>query len=301
MVILSWNNSYNSQPSSLTDIALDSMNKENWFTEVYPADGCALSLEVSEKLHEEQTPWQKLEIYQTTQFGRLMVLDDCIMLTGRDNFIYHEMMTHPALCMHQSPQHVLIIGGGDCGCLKEVLKHEDVRQVHQVDLDERVTRASEKFFPELCVSNGDPRARLSFTDGVAFAEQAEAGSFDIIIIDSVDPVGQAARLYSEEFYQSCHSALADGGIMIAQSESPLFHSELIHSMHARMTDAGFSDVTPFFFPQCTYPSGWWSASMAFKGNRPATHRTVDIETSYYNNAIHLAAQAVPQFMRNTSE
>lgn len=276
-----------------------SLNNNNWFTEIYPDDGCALSLELSDKLHQEQTPWQKLEVYQTTHFGRLMLLDDCVMLTSRDNFIYHEMMTHPVLCAHPAPKNVLIIGGGDCGCLREVLKHQSVRHAHQVDLDERVTRAAEKFFPELCVSNNDPRAELSYTDGVAFIEQAAPSSYDIIIVDSVDPVGQAARLYSEEFYRACYAGLAEDGILVAQSESPLFHKDLILSMQSRMSDAGYNDATTLYFPQCTYPSGWWSASMAFKGSKPADFRTVDIETEYYNNDIHQAAQAAPQFMRNT--
>jgi spermidine synthase len=276
------------------------LNSEKWFTEVYPEDGCALSLELSQKLHEEQTDWQKLEVYQTTGFGRLMLLDGCIMLTSRDNFIYHEMMTHPVLCMHPAPVNVLIIGGGDCGCLREVLKHPVVKHVHQVDLDERVTWASAKYFPELCESNSDPRAELSFTDGVAFIEQAKSSSYDIIIVDSVDPVGQAARLYSEEFYSACFRGLSDEGILVAQSESPLFHQKLIHSMQSRMANTGFHDATTLFFPQCTYPSGWWSASVAFKADRPSGYRSVDIETKYYNNAIHQAAQAVPQFMLNTS-
>jgi spermidine synthase len=163
-----------------------------------------------------------------------------------------------------------------------------------------VTWASEKFFPELCESNTDPRASLSFTDGVAFIEQAEEGSYDIIIVDSVDPVGQAARLYSEEFYQACYAGLSEDGILIAQSESPLFHKDLIHSMQSRMADVGFKDITTLFFPQCTYPSGWWSASMAFKVGKPLGFRTVDIETEYYNNDIHQAAQAMPQFMRKVS-
>ena len=275
------------------------LNNNNWFTEIYPDDGCALSLELADKLHQEQTPWQKLEVYQTTHFGRLMLLDDCVMLTSRDNFIYHEMMTHPVLCTHPAPKNVLIIGGGDCGCLREVLKHQSVRHAHQVDLDERVTRAAEEFFPELCISNNDPRAELSYTDGVAFIEQAGPSSYDIIIVDSVDPVGQAARLYSEEFYRACHDGLAADGILVAQSESPLFHKDLILSMRSRMSDAGYNDATTLYFPQCTYPSGWWSASMAFKGNKPSDFRTVDIETEYYNNEIHQAAQAAPQFMRNT--
>ncbi|MCK5360185.1 MAG: polyamine aminopropyltransferase [Gammaproteobacteria bacterium] len=274
------------------------LNTDKWFTEIYPEDGCALSLEVSEKLHQEQTEFQSLEVYQTTAFGKLMLLDGCIMLTDRDNFIYHEMMTHPALYSHPNPKRVLIIGGGDCGCLREVLKHQDVNHVHQVDLDEAVTRASEKYFPDLCESNNDSRAVLSFTDGVEFVENAEADSYDLIIIDSVDPVGQAARLYSEDFYRACFNALADDGIMIAQSESPLFHKSLIESMQSRMVNVGYKSVTSLFFPQCTYPSGWWSASMALKGNKATENRKVDIETKYYNNDIHQAAQAVPQFMRN---
>ena len=300
MVILSCRKRYNLPPIESNDSIRKMLNSDKWFTEVYPDDGSALSLELTEKLHQEQTPWQKLEVYQTTKFGRLMLLDGCIMLTGRDNFIYHEMMTHPVLCSHPAPQKVLIIGGGDCGCLREVLKHPQVKHVDQVDLDERVTWASEKFFPELCESNDDPRASLSFTDGVAFIEQAESGSYDVIIVDSVDPVGQAARLYSEEFYRACYTGLSENGMLVAQSESPLFHKDLIHSMQTRMAAVGFNDATTVFFPQCTYPSGWWSASMVFKGHKPLDFRTVDIETEYYNNDIHQGAQAMPQFMRNAS-
>jgi spermidine synthase len=276
------------------------LDDKNWFTEVYAEEGSAFSLRISDKLHEESTPYQTLAIYQTEHFGRLMTLDGCVMLTSRDNFIYHEMMTHTAICSHPEPKRILIIGGGDCGCLKECLKHPDIAHVHQVDLDERVTWASEKWFPELCSSNKDPRALLSFTDGVAFAEQAAAGSYDIIIIDSVDPVGQAARLYSESFYQSCYAALATDGIMIAQSESPLFHAELITAMQQRMQDAGYSNVKTLHFPQCSYPSGWWSASLARKSPDAKKFRHLELETGYYNEDIHQAALAVPQFMRRAT-
>jgi spermidine synthase len=273
------------------------LDDDNWFTEVYPDDGSAFSLRITETLHEETTPYQSLAVYQTEHFGRLMTLDGCVMLTGRDNFIYHEMMTHAAICSHPAPARILIIGGGDCGCLKECLKHPDIDHVHQVDLDERVTRASERWFPELCSSNDDPRAAFSFTDGVAFAEQAEPCSYDIVIIDSVDPVGQAARLYSVDFYRACMAALTDQGIMIAQSESPLFHAGLIGSMRQRMADAGFDSTETLHFPQCSYPSGWWSATMAHKSSAEKNIRHVGLETGYYNYDIHRAALAVPQFMR----
>ena len=129
---------------------------DGWFTEVFQDQGTAFSLQVKKKLHEEQTEFQKLEIWETETFGNLMVLDGCVMLTTRDNFLYHEMMTHPALFTHKDPKKVVIVGGGDCGTLKEVLKHPGVEEAWQVEIDERVTRLSEQYFPELCESNTDP-------------------------------------------------------------------------------------------------------------------------------------------------
>jgi spermidine synthase len=274
----------------------------DWYTEIATEAGIALSLRIKAKVHEEQTPYQRLEIYETEKFGYLMTLDGFVMLTSRDNFIYHEMMTHPALYTHAAPKRVLIIGGGDCGCLLEVLKHPDIEQADLVDIDERVTRASEKFFPELCASNDDPRASLNFEDGIKWVENAAGGRYDVIIIDSTDPIGQAARLYSEEFYRACHAALADGGVMVAQSESPLFHAELIKTMRERMQAAGFTQATTLYYPQCTYPSGWWSTSMACKRGSPTDFRDMDAEaktfsTRYYNAALHRGALAAPEFMR----
>ena len=145
---------------------------KSWFSETHGKDGSAFSLAITEKLHEEQTPYQKIEIFDTQQFGKLMVIDGCYMVTSRDNFLYHEMMTHPAMFTHPDPKRVLIIGGGDCGTLREVLKHRGVDRVWQVDIDEAVTRLSEKYFPELCESNGDLRARLLFEDGIQWIKDA---------------------------------------------------------------------------------------------------------------------------------
>ncbi|MCG8379325.1 MAG: polyamine aminopropyltransferase, partial [Proteobacteria bacterium] len=158
---------------------------ENWFSEA--ASGYAMSLEIEEKLHEEQSPYQKIEIYKTRTFGNLMTLDGITMLTTRDNFIYHEMMSHPALFNHPNPKDVAVVGGGDCGTLKEVLKHDSVKQVTQIELDERVTRISEKYFPELCESNNDPRAILLFEDAIDWMKNTKAESLDVIILDTTDP------------------------------------------------------------------------------------------------------------------
>jgi spermidine synthase len=275
---------------------------QTWYTEQWAGQGSAISLKVQDKVHDERSPYQRIEIYETESFGTLMTLDGLVMVTDRDNFIYHEMMSHPALFTHPDPRRVLVIGGGDCGTLREVLKHPSVELAEQVELDERVTRVSEKFFPELCASNNDPRARLHFADGIKWVAEAKPGSYDVIIIDSTDPVGPAAGLFSETFYQYCLQALRPHGLVVGQSESPLFHADLIVSVQRALKSAGFHDVTSLFFPQCTYPSGWWSATLASKDGSASEIRAQastpkPFATHYYNYGIHLAALAPPEFLR----
>ncbi len=274
---------------------------ELWFSERNDELGYGLDLKIKAQLHEEQSPYQLIEVFETETFGNLLTLDGLVMLTDRDNFIYHEMMSHPVLFTHDNPRDVAIVGGGDCGVLKEVLKHAQVQQAIQVELDERVTRVTEEFFPDLCSSNNDPRASLLFTDAVKWVQQREAESLDIIIMDTTDPVGQATRLFSAEFYATCHRALRPGGLVVAQSESPLLHKHLITDLQSVMREAGFDDVQSMGFPQCTYPSGWWSATMAGKGRKLDNYREADVTkrafaTSYYNKGIHLGSRALPQFM-----
>jgi spermidine synthase len=274
----------------------------NWFSEVLTDKGCAFSLRTRAKLHEEQTPFQRIEIYATETFGNLMVIDGAIMLSARENFFYHEMMSHPALFTHEEPRRVCIIGGGDCGTLREVLKHPEVEQVTQVDIDERVTRLAEQYFPELTASNADPRARLLFDDGIAWVANTAPGTLDLIIVDSTDPVGPAVGLFTQGFFESCLHALAPGGIVIQQSESPLLHMDILHRMYVDMRGAGFAAVKTLFFPQAVYPSGWMSATLARKGKAIAGFREDAVErrpfaTRYYNADIHRAALAQPEFFR----
>jgi len=274
---------------------------ENWFSE--PAQGHAMSLEINQKLHEEKSPYQTIAIYETKTFGRLMTLDGLTMVTSRDNFIYHEMMAHPCLYNHPNPKDVAIIGGGDCGTLKEVLKHDTVKSVTQIELDERVTRVCEQYFPELCESNADSRATLIFEDGIAWMQKAEPESLDIIILDTTDPVGQAKRLFKEPFYSDCLNALRNGGIVVAQSESPLMDLEIIVELRTEIQKAEYAEIQTIQFPATTYPSGWWTATQARKGQKfgdfreqMARHKPFD--TKYYNADIHKACSALPQFMQD---
>jgi len=276
------------------------LDPKRWFTEVCQEGGSAFSLVIEEKLHQEITPYQQIEIYQTETFGRLMVIDGFIMLSERDNFFYHEMMAHPALFTHPHPQRVLIVGGGDCGTLREILKHNTVKEVQQVEIDERVTRLAEKYFPQLCEDNGDPRVRLRFDDGVRFVAEAPADSIDIIIVDSTDPFGPGEGLFQASFYRDCRRLLGEEGVLVHQSESPLIHLDLLERMRAEMRKGGFSETRTLTYPQCVYPSGWWSATLGGSGlsqfrEEAASAKT--FPTRYYNADIHRASFAVPEFLR----
>jgi len=281
---------------------------QGWFTEASEELGCAFSLRLQDRLHEEQTPFQHIAIYETTTFGTLMVIDGFVMLSDRDNFLYHEMMTHPVLFTHPAPRDLLIVGGGDCGTLREALRHDELRRVVQVEIDERVTRLAEQYFPQLCESNHDPRAQLLFDDAIEWVRNAPAESLDVIIVDSTDPVGPAQGLFSEGFFRDALRALRPGGLIVQQSESPLLHMSLLRDMYRAMGGAGFVDVRSLQFPQPVYPSGWWSATMAMKpveGNaadhrRPGTFREQAVkekgfETRYYSADIHRAAFAMPAY------
>ncbi|MGH8233023.1 MAG: polyamine aminopropyltransferase [Rhodanobacteraceae bacterium] len=276
----------------------------DWFTEKHEASGSSIGYRVDERLADASTPFQHIEIYRTTDWGNLMVIDGCTMLTTRDNFLYHEMMTHPALYTHAAPRNVVVIGGGDCGTLREVLRHPEVASLAQIDIDERVTRLAEKHFPELCESNADPRAKLLFDDGIKYMAEVAPDSLDVVIIDSTDPVGPAEGLFNPRFYAGCFRTLREGGILVQQSESPLVLLDLIQSMHKAMREVGFSTTRTLPFPQPCYPTGWWSCTLARKDGDLTTFREHDatnksFTTRYYNADIHHAALAQPEFMRAT--
>jgi spermidine synthase len=277
-----------------------------WFTEVCEEGGSAFSLKIRRKLYEEQSEYQRIEIFETEKFGKLMTIDGFVMVTDFDSFLYHEMMSHPVLFTHPAPERVVIIGGGDCGTLREVLKHPEVKSVLQVEIDERVTRIAEEYFPESCASNTDPRAEFLFADGIQWMQEAEAERADVIIVDSTDPIGPAKGLFTEAFYRECHRVLKASGIVVQQSESPLFHMEIIKLLHRAMRSAGFDRTLSLHFPHVSYPAGWWSATMGGKHLDLQRCREGDIAarpfgTRYYNLAIHRASVAMPEFFRNQLE
>ena len=277
------------------------MTDANWHYEPFEPTGSAIGFRITKKLDEVQSPFQKIEIFESTDWGNLMLIDGAMMLTTDDNFFYHEMIAHPVLFTHADPKRVVIIGGGDCGTLREVLKHPGVARVTQCDIDEQVTRMAEKYFPELCESNADPRAEILFDDGLAYVKQLPEASVDIIIVDSTDPIGPAEGLFNAAFFADCNRALKPDGLLVQQSESPLKLLDLINQMRDEMRKAGFTTFQTLPFPQPCYPTGWWSVTMARKaggfGFREDAAAAKAFATRYYTADAHRGAASLPPFVK----
>ena len=276
------------------------MSSNNWFSENLAENGIGTSFQVKALVHQEQTPIMNIEIYDTTHFGYLMVIDGNMMLNTRENFLYHEMMTHPILFSHPNPQNVVIIGGGDCGALKEVLKHP-VSQVTQVEIEKRVTQLAEEYFPELCSANDDPRAQLLFEDGIAWMKAAPSNSVDVIIVDSTDPIGPAEGLFNAAFYQQCYRVLKEDGFLGLQSESPFIHEKLLKDIHHYLAQADFAHRLTIPFPTPIYPTGAISTTLAskkvpFAQFRRAPELTARMALKYYQSSLHEAVLTPPPFL-----
>ncbi|MEO1172857.1 MAG: polyamine aminopropyltransferase, partial [Myxococcota bacterium] len=249
------------------------------------------SIKIIETLHEEQTDYQKLTVYDTEFFGKMMTLDDIVMLTERDEFIYHEMLVHVPLCSIENPQRVLIIGGGDCGCLREALKHESVEEVVQVDIDQRVTEVSAEHFGWVDEARQDARATLLFEDGVQYIRE-HPSQFDLIVIDSTDPEGFALNLFLSEFYGQVAQSLRPGGVMTAQTESPHWSGDMVSAIYGQLRGA-FPSVSAYLASVPTYASGLWTLAYCGAGPRNAVDGEradrVSRRCRYYNRALHEAA------------
>ncbi len=270
--------------------------RQTWFTE-YQTEALTLGLRITSILRAMETPFQDLLVAETETFGRLLALDGAVQTTDGDEFVYHEMITHVPLFMLDDPKKVLVIGGGDGGAIREILKHQSVLEAHLVEIDKAVVDAAREFFPALSSALDDPRASVHYTDGIEWVKNAR--DFDVIIVDSTDPVGPAQGLFQADFYQSIAQALKPHGVLVAQSESPFLHQALIRQMKDGMKTA-FSDVNLYLAAIPTYPSGLWSFLMATNG-LPQPSRRVDadaIETRYWTPAIQRSCFVLPKFVED---
>ncbi|MEM1008401.1 MAG: polyamine aminopropyltransferase [Myxococcota bacterium] len=270
-----------------------------WFHEV-GHHHFGLQFAVRQTLCQVRSEFQEIAILETEGFGKMMVLDGCVMLTERDEFFYHEMLAHPALCVHPSPTRVLVIGGGDGGTVREVLRHPGIQHVDLVELDEQVVRVAKKYLPALSTGLNDSRVSVHFEDGVAFLQNAQE-PYDVILIDSTDPVGPASGLIQTAFFQNCQRAMHPDGILVMQSESPFLHSKELITIHQNLKPV-FHRPQLYLTPMISYPSGWWSFTWASHTHHPKqlkTQRAQKLCTAlkYYNPDIHHAALALPNFVQ----
>ena len=274
-----------------------------WHTD-YHTSHLGLAFEVSEVLYTEQSPYQKIEVVQTPGFGKVLLLDGVLMLTERDEFTYHEMLTQPSLFTHPNPEKVLIVGGGDCGTLTRVLQHPGVKRAVMVELDERVTRVSNKYFPQLGKAASDPRAEQIFTDGIIYMAETQE-KFDLILIDSTDPIGPAVALFQAPFFKDCHRVLNDDGILCLQSESPWVPElEKIISDVNRDLHSLFPIVRIYGAAVQTYQAGFWLFQIGSKKYDPLDPKVAERidkvapNTKYYNRDLHFGAFMLPTFVND---
>ena len=267
-----------------------------------------LTFGVEKVLFSEQSEFQRIEVLQTDAVGRVLTLDGLVMLTEWDEFVYHEMISHPALCLIDAPRQVLVVGGGDGGTVREVLRHPSVERVDLVEIDQMVIDVSRRFLPSVSSALDDERLTVHVRDGVQFALGAPDDSYDVIIIDSTDPVDFAEPLFGESFYQDCARMLTDEGILVAQSESPFDPAfrDTLQRAHRDLASI-LPHVHMYLAPIPTYPMGTWSFTLSARGTDPLhrfdaervaskTHPFAD-RLQYYNAEIHAAAFALPNFVR----
>ncbi|NLD96370.1 MAG: polyamine aminopropyltransferase [Synergistaceae bacterium] len=269
---------------------------ELWFTEEQSVN-MKLSLRVSDVLLNITSPYQDILLIQTAEYGRMLVLDGAIQITERDEFCYSEMMAHVALCSHPSPKRVLIVGGGDGGVLREVLRHKCVEKATLVDIDEEVINASKKFLPTINVALEDPRADVRPMDAIEFIASSD-DEFDVTIVDSTDPVEFAAGLFRSPFYRGIFKALKKDGMVVAQTESPFTDASVVKGAFKEMS-AVFPIVRMCWGAMPTYPSGMWTYTIGSKTVDPADIRRPSPDgTKYYTEDIHKAAFVLPPFVKD---
>ena len=271
------------------------------FSERYPEMKAAFGFEVDQILFSEQSPFQKIEILQTPGFGKVLIIDGCIMLTERDEFVYHEMIAHPPLFVHPHPEKILIIGGGDGGTARECLRHPSVAQIDLVDIDELVSQACLAHLPAIAGALLSEKVRCRFEDGVAYVKNCPE-RYDLIIIDSTDPISVGEGLFSREFYQNCHRLLREDGILVNQSESPSWLPKIVKGVHSKL-NAIFPRMHFYQAHIPTYPSGHWVFGFASKRCHPVDdfqqdrYRSSGMKFRYYNQALHAGAFAIPTFFQ----
>ncbi|MCA0971065.1 polyamine aminopropyltransferase [Halobacillus litoralis] len=272
-----------------------------WFTEKQ-TENFGITAKINRSLHKEKTDFQELEMLETEEWGNMLVLDDMVMTTEKDEFVYHEMVAHVPLFTHPSPKHVLVVGGGDGGVIREVLKHKSVEKATLVEIDGKVIEYSKKYLPSIAGTLDDARVEVKVDDGFMHIAKSER-EYDVIMVDSTEPVGPAVNLFSKGFYEGISKALKEDGIFVAQTDNPWFKADLIRQVYGDVKET-FPITKVYTANIPTYPSGLWTFTMGSKLYDPLQvpeERFEELDTNYYTEELHTACFALPKFVKDLTK
>lgn len=275
---------------------------EIWYTEEHTPD-VRFSIRVDRQLYSAQSRFQRIDIFESKEFGRFLTLDGLMMLTEKDEFIYHDMIVHVPMATNPSIKKVLVIGAGDGGTVRELTRYDSLESIDMVEIDEDVVKACIKYLPQTACSFGDERVNIRYEDGLKFV-RTKSDEYDLIIVDSTDPFGPGEGLFTKEFYGNCFKALKDDGILVNQHESAYYgeYADAMKRAHQCIRD---------FFPICrvyqahipTYPSGYWLFGFASKRFDPIDDADIPqwerlgIKTKYYSAELHKGCFALPNYVK----
>lgn len=278
---------------------------ELWFTEMHTPN-VKMSIRVDKQLYTEDSEFQRIDVFQSEEFGRFLTLDGIMMLTEKDEFIYHEMITHVAMASNPDVKKVLVIGAGDGGTIRELTRYKTIERIDMVEIDERVVAVCREYLRKTACRLDDSRVHIYYEDGLKYVRRKE-NEYDLIIVDSTDPFGPGEGLFTSEFYGNCFNALTENGILVNQHESPYYSDDAraMQRAHRRIKE---------FFPICkvyqahipTYPSGHWLFGYASKTVDPLKAdadrwNALGLETRYYNTDLHKGCFMIPNYVKELLE
>lgn len=275
---------------------------ELWFTEKH-TENVRFSIKTDRQLYYSQSEFQRIDIFDSPEFGRFLTLDGYIMLTEKDEFIYHEMIVHVPMAVNPEIRRVLVIGGGDGGAVRELTRYSSVEHIDLAEIDKQVVDACREFLPQTACKLSDPRVSIHYEDGLKFV-RGKKDEYDLIIVDSTDPFGPGEGLFTKEFYGNCYNALNSGGILVNQQESPFYKNDAIamQRAHKRIVESfPISRVYQAHIP--TYSSGHWLFGFASKKYHPVEDLKADVwnglglKTKYYNTKIHVGSFFLPNYVK----
>jgi len=272
---------------------------ELWLTEKQ-TENLGMTCRIKETLFSGQSDFQTISVVDSYEFGRMLVLDGVFQTSIFEEYIYHEMIAHVPLFTHPHPQKVLVIGGGDGGAVREIVRHQAVETVEMVEIDGMVVDISKKYLPEISAAmlENHPKLKLDIGDGIAYMKAAE-NFYDVIIVDCSDPIGPGVGLFSRDFFKDVHRALKPDGLFVQQTESPFYHQSLISRIYKDIAD--FFPVTKMYLANIPlYPGGLHSFTLGSKKYDPATATLpsqLPFTTRYYNQDLHRSCFALPNFVR----